>query len=244
MTYPPRVGGGGAPELGLATHRRGWRRSGNPLKLTAAGRHPSPSARSKTVRASDDAIRVLSRFADLPPLLRVVDVDGTHLGVFDAVEVWRRAGQVSCDVVLVDAAAIPPVVRLADAGKLRYDAAKAHRAHRHLPTIRSWKEIRLRPVTDDHDLAVKIRHARDFLTAGHPVRFTIRLRGREVTHPDIVTAMVDRVTAAIVDLADVSGVKAGERTRTFTARPRPVPPRPNTQTQHTEPMNRPGEQNR
>jgi translation initiation factor IF-3 len=116
--------------------------------------------------------------------VRVIGFDGKQLGVMalnDAINLARQAG---VDLVEVAAAAVPPVCRVVDFGKYRYELAKKEKEskkHQHASTV---KEIQLSPRIDPHDLSVKLQHAIDFLCEDMKVKVTLRFRGREMQHTE------------------------------------------------------------
>ena len=115
----------------------------------------------------------------------VIDQEGAKLGEFltdDAIALARERG---CDLIEVAPQARPPVCRLGDFGKLKYEKKKKDAVARKSQTIVELKEIKLRPKTDDHDLQVKLKHARRFLEEGDKVKVTCRFRGREIAHREI-----------------------------------------------------------
>lgn len=105
------------------------------------------------------------------------------------------------DLVEVAPNAVPPVCRLMDYGKYRYEQSKKDREARKNQRQAEVKEVRLRPKTDDHDLEVKSKMARRFLLAGDKVKFTMRFRGREMAHPDIGRQMLEHLAESLQDLA-------------------------------------------
>jgi len=115
----------------------------------------------------------------------VIDQEGAKLGEFltdDAIALARERG---CDLIEVAPQARPPVCRLGDFGKLKYEKKKKDAIARKSQTTVELKEIKLRPKTDDHDLNVKLKHARRFLEEGDKVKVTCRFRGREIAHREI-----------------------------------------------------------
>lgn len=105
------------------------------------------------------------------------------------------------DLVEVAPNAVPPVCRVMDYGKFRYEQTKKEReARKHQKQI-ELKEVRLKPKTDDHDLGVKSRQARKFLLSGDKVKFTVKFRGREIFHPDIGMAMLEQMSEELRDIA-------------------------------------------
>ena len=107
------------------------------------------------------------------------------------------------DLVEVNPVADPPVCRLMDYGKFRYEQTKRERAARKRQRTVELKEVRLRPKIGEHDLQVKVRAARRFLEAGSRVKVTLRFRGRERTHTDIAQELLQRVAVILEDVAEV-----------------------------------------
>ena len=119
------------------------------------------------------------------PRVLVIDAEGVKVGEFlteDALALARERGQ---DLIEVAPQGRPPVCRLGDFGKLKYEKKKKDAAARKAQTIVEIKEVKLRPKTDDHDLQVKLKHSRRFLDAGDKVKVTCRFRGREMAHREI-----------------------------------------------------------
>ena len=107
------------------------------------------------------------------------------------------------DLMGVAPNAVPPVCRIVDYGKFRYEQTKKDREARKNQKQAELKEVRLKPKTDDHDLEVKAKQARKFLLAGDKVKFTVRFRGREIFHPDIGREMLEQMAEELRDVATV-----------------------------------------
>jgi translation initiation factor IF-3 len=107
------------------------------------------------------------------------------------------------DLVEVAPNAVPPVCRIMDYGKFRYEQTKKEREARKNQKQIELKEVRLKPKTDEHDLDVKAKQARKFLLSGDKVKFTVRFRGREIFHPDIGLAMLEQMAEELRDIAIV-----------------------------------------
>jgi translation initiation factor IF-3 len=137
------------------------------------------------------------------PQLRVIDSDGKQLGILPRREALRLADERELDLVEVAPNAEPPVVKLMDFGKYQYERAKREREARKASKNIEVKEIRLRPKTGEHDLAFKIRQARSFLEDGAKVKVRIRFRGREITHPEVARAQLDRISQELSDVATI-----------------------------------------
>src|SRR5215207_8139319 len=137
------------------------------------------------------------------PEVRLIDEDGTQLGVVPIAQALELARSRDLDLVEVAANAVPPVCKLLDYGRFKYEQTKKERdakKHQHTSEL---KELRLRPRTDDHDLDVRSRAARRFLEEGHKVRLLVRFRGREAAHPEIARAQINRIAKAVGDIAVV-----------------------------------------
>jgi len=137
------------------------------------------------------------------PEVRVVGEDGSNLGVMPTEEALRRAQESGLDLVEVNPKALPPVCKILDFGKYKYEEKKKARDAKRKQTVVEVKEVKLRPKTDDHDLNVKSRAARRFLESGNKVKLTVRFRGREITHPEIAQRQLERLLANVEDLANV-----------------------------------------
>ncbi|MBW1906917.1 MAG: translation initiation factor IF-3 [Deltaproteobacteria bacterium] len=111
---------------------------------------------------------------------------------------------------------MPPVCKIMDFGKFKYEEKKRLADARKRQTQIELKEIKLRPKTDDHDLDFKTKHVRRFLEEGNKVKLTVRFRGREITHPETAQRQIDVIIAAVEDLATVE-TSARLEGRTMTA---------------------------
>ena len=130
------------------------------------------------------------------PEVRVIGDDGEMLGVLPTHEALKRAQERGLDLVEVNPKAEPPVCKILDFGKYKYDEKKKAREAKRKQTVVEIKEIKLRPKTDDHDLDFKTRARTRFLEAGHKVKFTVRFRGREITHPEKAQEQLDWIMSA------------------------------------------------
>jgi translation initiation factor IF-3 len=115
----------------------------------------------------------------------------------------RKAEEAGLDLIEVAAAADPPVCRIADLGKFKFEQDKRARESKKNQHVSEVKEVRLRPRTDDHDLQVRVRAARRFLEEGHKVKVEVRFRGREATHPEVARDQIGRIAAGVADIAIV-----------------------------------------
>ena len=137
------------------------------------------------------------------PEVRVIDANGEMLGVLSTHEALRRAQEQGLDLVEVNPKAEPPVCKILDFGKYKYEEKKKAGEAKRKQTVVEIKEIKLRPKTDDHDIAFKTKAARRFLEAGHKVKFTVRFRGREITHPEKAQEQLNLIIPQLEDIANV-----------------------------------------
>src|SRR3954454_24073293 len=157
------------------------------------------------------------------PEVRVIGADGGMLGVMQTQDALRAAQELGLDLVEVNPKAEPPVCKLLDFGKYKYEEKKKAREAKRKQTNVDIKEIKLRPKTDSHDLEFKTRAARRFLENGNKVKFTVRFRGREITHPEKAQEQVDYVVRECEDLANVEVRPMMEgRTMTLLIAPKPA----------------------
>ncbi|HWP08559.1 MAG TPA: translation initiation factor IF-3 [Polyangiaceae bacterium] len=157
------------------------------------------------------------------PEVRVVAEDGSNLGVLTTEAALRRAQEVGLDLVEVNPKATPPVCKILDFGKYKYEEKKRAREAKRKQTIVEVKEIKLRPKTDDHDLDTKVRAARKFLEAGNKVKIVCRFRGREITHPERARMQLDFLVSKLEDLANVEQRPIMEaRTMAVLVAPKPI----------------------
>jgi translation initiation factor IF-3 len=156
------------------------------------------------------------------PEVRVIGADGSMLGVLQTHEAMKMAQESGLDLVEVNPKADPPVCKILDFGKYKYEEKKKTAEAKRKQTVVEIKEIKLRPKTDDHDVAFKIRAARRFLEAGHKVKVTVRFRGREITHPEKAQEQIVLLTQGTEDLANVE-TRAMMEARTMTVLIAPKP---------------------
>jgi translation initiation factor IF-3 len=131
------------------------------------------------------------------PEVRVIDADGTQLGVMSSQDAIRLALEKSLDLVEVNPKADPPVCKVMDFGRYKYEQKKsANNAKKNTKTVET-KEVKVRPKTDEHDLDTKIRHLRRFLEEGNKAKITVRFRGREITHPEKGQEVLDEILHAL-----------------------------------------------
>jgi len=138
--------------------------------------------------------------------VRLIDKEGKQIGIVSLEQALSRAEEVGLDLVEVSPNADPPVCRIMDYGKYRYEVTKRAKMARKKRHIIHIKEIKMRPEISDHDFEFKIKHATEFLKRGDKVKFTLVFRGREILHKDIGRAVLER---AIKELEDIATVETG-----------------------------------
>jgi translation initiation factor IF-3 len=142
----------------------------------------------------------------MAPEVRVIGPDGEQMGVMSMQDAMRRAADFDVDVVETVATANPPVVRLIDYGKFKYQEQKREAEAKAKQTVIEVKEIKLRPGTDEGDYQVKMRNIKRFLEDGDKVKVTLRFRGREITHQEIGMAQLERIKAELGDMIVVESM--------------------------------------
>ena len=135
--------------------------------------------------------------------VRLISETGEQLGIMSADEALRIAEGKNLDLVKIAPAAKPPVCKIMDYGKYRFEKAKKEKEARKNQKIVEIKEIRLSLNIDTHDFDTKVGHARKFLAAGNKVKVSIRFRGREMAHPDLGHVIMNRCAEALADCANV-----------------------------------------
>ena len=158
---------------------------------------------SLTVRneSTEDRTRVNEQIRISP--VRLIGADGEQVGIVPIEEARRAAAERELDLVEVAPMARPPVVKVMDYGKYRFEQAKAAKAAKKKQHIIHLKEVKYRPGVSDHDFDFKTRHARRFLEEGNKVKLTMMFRGRQVTHPELGRKVLLRVFEELGDIAKV-----------------------------------------
>ncbi|HEV8661545.1 MAG TPA: translation initiation factor IF-3 [Candidatus Methylomirabilis sp.] len=154
--------------------------------------------------------------------VRVVGPDGVQLGILPVQEALEKAQALSLDLVEVAPLAKPPVCRIMDYGKYRYEESKKAKEAKKKQVIIQLKEIKMRPKTDEHDFNFKARHVDRFLRAGHKAKVTIMFRGREVVHTQLGKRLLDRLAETLKEIALIEQSPRLEgRNMTMILAPRP-----------------------
>lgn len=156
------------------------------------------------------------------PEVRVIDVNNAQVGVLPIREALDLAREQESDLILVAPQAQPPVCRIMDYGKYKYEKSKKEKSAHKKGAASEMKMVRLHPPTGEHDRAILIRHAERFLREGHKVRVVCQFRRRENAYPELGRAQLDAVASALAEISIVEGtiVKQG-RDMTMNLAPKP-----------------------
>lgn len=137
------------------------------------------------------------------PQVRVIDADGNQLGVMQTKDALSTAEAAGLDLVEIAATATPPVCRIMDYGKYKYQMSKKAKDAKKKQTVIQIKEMKLRGKTEEHDFQFKLRNIKRFLSEGDKVRVFIIFKGREITHTDLGMEMLKRVADELKDVAAI-----------------------------------------
>ncbi len=140
--------------------------------------------------------------------MRLIDDEGTQVGVVPLEEARARAEEIGLDLVEVGPDADPPVVRILDWGKLKYEQEKKARESRKKQHTIDVKEVKYRPNIDDHDFEIKTNRARRFLTQGKKVKFTVFFRYRQLRRPELGDEVLNRVVEELKELEELGAVES------------------------------------
>lgn len=135
--------------------------------------------------------------------VRLIGSDGQQQGIIEVREALRRAREQDLDLVLVGENAQPPVARMMDYGKYRYELQQQVKEARKRAKNQEMKSIKFRVKIEGHDYQTKVNHIRRFLKSGHKVKIVIMFRGRERTHPELGQEILNRVARDVAELATV-----------------------------------------
>jgi len=160
----------------------------------------SPNMRSRREMPQDSVRRnELIRAREV----RVIGAGGEQLGILSRNDALAAARDIGMDLVEVASTSEPPVCRIMDYGKFKYETQKKKQEAKKRQTIVQIKEIKVRPKTDDHDYETKVRHIRRFIEAGDRCKVTVFFRGREIVHKDRGLSILERVILDTQDIAKV-----------------------------------------
>ena len=137
------------------------------------------------------------------PQVRLIDQDGEMIGVMSARDALLRAYDVGLDLLEISPNAVPPVCKILDYGKYKYEQQKKANEARKRQKVVELKEIKVRPNIDDHDYDVKMRQMKSFISEGDKVKVTLRFRGREMAHQDLGVKVLDRIRGELAETTKV-----------------------------------------
>lgn len=154
-------------------------------------------ARPRGAVVSEPKVRINQKIR--APRLRVIAPDGEQLGIMDTPEALRRSEEFGLDLVEVAPNSDPPVCRIMDYGKYRYEESKKEHERRKKQAQVIVKEIKLRPKTEEHDLVYKVKRLQEFVEEDCKVKVTVMFRGREITHPEQARVLLDKILEILGD---------------------------------------------
>lgn len=137
------------------------------------------------------------------PQIRVIDTDGSQLGIITPREALAIANEKELDLVLVSDKADPPVCRIIDYGKYKFEQEKKAREARKKQHTAEVKEVKMHYNIDDHDYNVRVAHAKRFLNSGNKVKATVTFRGREIQHSNLAEDLLNRMASDLQELGEV-----------------------------------------
>ncbi|MFZ4125427.1 MAG: translation initiation factor IF-3 [Rickettsiales bacterium] len=142
--------------------------------------------------------------------IRLIDAAGEMVGVVSVKEGIRLAEEAGLDLVEISPNAEPPVCKILDYGKYKYQLQKKQQEAKKKQKVIEIKEIKVRPNIDKHDLSIKLRHAREFLAEGDKVKFTLRFRGREMAHQHLGMQLLLSIKEELKDVVKVDQEPSSE----------------------------------
>lgn len=137
------------------------------------------------------------------PKIRVIDTDGSQLGILTPDEALTMAEEKDLDLVLVSETATPPVCRIMDYGKFKFEQEKKAREARKKQHAADVKEVKMRYKIEEHDYNVRVKSAERFLKSGDKVKATITFRGREIQHSDLAEELLNRMAKDLEEIAEI-----------------------------------------
>ena len=153
-------------------------------------------------RTKDKGPRSNNRISS--PEVQVIGSDGENIGIINTNEAISMAKEQGLDLIEIAPNAKPPVCKIIDMGKFKYDAQKKANVAKKKQKIVSLKEIKMRPVTETHDYDFKVKNAKKFIGKGDKVKFTIRFKGRELQHSHLGRELMDKIK---IDMQDIGKVE-------------------------------------
>jgi len=178
--------------------RREWPGSLRAFFVSRCGFDP---VRTEVGAIKEQRVRVNDQIRISP--IRLIDADGGQVGIVSLDDARSRANEAGLDLVEVAPDARPPVCRLMDYGKYRYEEARRAREAKKKQHTVSVKEVKYRPGIEEHDYEFKTRHVRRFLEDGDKVKVTMMFRGRQLSHPELGLEVLERVLKSVEDIGKV-----------------------------------------
>lgn len=204
-------------------------------------RRERPPGRRRSAIAKDEEVRINSAIRARE--VRLIDTNGDQLGIMPTAQAQGIADDRKLDLVEVAGAASPPVCRIMDFHKYRYEQRKKAQESKKKVTASAVKEVKIRSRTEAHDIRFKIEHIRKFLDKGHRVKISVFFKGREITRPQLGRDMLDKVLESIAAFATPEGTPRMEGrhmsvlvvpTKTSGAKATPLTVEPNSVPSETE----------
>lgn len=164
------------------------------------------STRARVTAGTKEAAvdrKLRSNYQIRVPQVRLIDEDGTQVGIKSIQEALALAQERGQDLVEIAPQANPPVCKVINFSKFRYEMEKKEREARKKQKTGQLKEVRIRPRIGEHDLEIKIKHAREFLSEQNKVQITVLFMGREMQHRDLGYALMEKVKERLSDIADM-----------------------------------------
>ena len=191
--------------------------------FSIAGWHCGASKTGGVLAISRESLRINEEIRIRE--VRVTGAAGEQLGIMPTIEALRMAEEQHLDLVEVAPNARPPVCRIMDFGKFRYEQQKREKEAKKKQKTISIKEVKLRPNIDEHDFNVKLKNALRFVEEGNKVKVTIMFRGRELSHPELGRVVLDRVSERMGDLVSIErGAKLEGKNMTMIHSPKAQKP--------------------
>jgi translation initiation factor IF-3 len=169
------------------------------LRQGASLRSPIPPLRGARARSRGPRVNEDIRVREV----RLIDEDGTQVGVVPTQQALARAREQGLDLIEISPTAVPPVTKILDFGKFKYEQSRRRQDSRKKQKAGTVKEVRFRPRTSDHDLEFLVRRLGRFLQAGNKVKATVRFRGRERANPQLGVKVLERVKADLAEFGEV-----------------------------------------
>ncbi|MCX7371786.1 MAG: translation initiation factor IF-3 [Alphaproteobacteria bacterium] len=140
------------------------------------------------------------------PQVRLIDQDGEMVGIVTTRDALYRAYQIGLDLLEISPNAVPPVCKITDYGKFKYEQQKKANEARKKQKVVEIKEIKVRPNIDDHDYETKMKQMKGFIVDGDKVKVTLRFRGREMAHQELGAKLLERVRTELAELVKVESM--------------------------------------